>query len=156
VREISAGFRTRLVHKAEISVEEYTAIFGGSQNSSPRSVGIGYGVQLHNLLGFQFEMLRDGFDLQLINCHNRVAAAVRAGGAVYLLLYFCCQYVKGFDPVMMGRKISPEIPILRLLGDSQLPDLYQIRNHAFQHTADGAFPEIEDPWDVCEIMPMYL
>ena len=150
MRELSAGFRTRLIYKTEFSVEEYTAIFAGLQNSSLRSVWIGCGVQPHNFVRFQFEMLRDGFDVRLINRHDRIAATIRAGGAVDLLLYLCCQYVKGFDSVMMGREISPEFLILGLLGDSQLPDLYEIRNHAFQHTADGAFLDIGAFWDVCE------
>lgn len=48
-----------------------------------------------------------------------------------MLLYLGCQYLKRFDSMVMSREIAPEVLILRLFGGSQLPDLHQIRNHAF-------------------------
>ena len=131
MREISTRLWTGLVNDAKVSIEKDAAVPCALQNSPARCVRIGDRVSPPGLFGVNPEILSDDFDVRLVSGHGRVAAAIRASSAVNLLLYLRCQYLKRFDSMMMSREIASEILILGLPGGSQLPDLHQIRNHAF-------------------------
>jgi hypothetical protein len=85
----------------------------------------------HDVFGFVPQVASDGFDIPVIYGHCGAAAAIGASGAVNLLLYLRCEYLKRLDSMVVSREIPAKIPIFRLLCCSQAPDLDEIGEHAF-------------------------
>src|SRR5258708_36534467 len=113
--EVAARLWTGFVNRAEIPVEEDTAFRCTLQNSRRECIRISRCVLPHDLLGFVPQVASDGLDFGLVHGHCGVAAAIRANGAVNLLLYLRCEYLKRPDSMLVAREMAAEIPILRLL-----------------------------------------
>lgn len=74
-------------------------------------------------------MAGHGLDLGPVHGHDRVAATIRAGLAVYLLLDLLREDVKLLDPAVVIGEITTELLVLCVLTFPQPPDLCQIRYH---------------------------
>jgi hypothetical protein len=73
---------------------------------------------------------RDIFDLRLADGYYRVATAIRAVGAVHLLLHFAGQDLKRLLSVVLGGQVAAKGEVLFRLRGSEPKDFSQIGNHA--------------------------
>ena len=74
-----------------------------------------------------------------------MAATIRAGGAIDLALDSFGEGLKLLDSTVVGRQITPELEVFRLLDISQPADLHQIGHHALrilQRPIEGKRPPI--------------
>jgi len=131
VRKVAARLRPGRVDRASVPIQEDTAVLAALQNSGGCCIPIRFGIPLPDFLRTQPKVAPNGFHLSLPYAHHRIPAAIRARGAVHVLLDLHCQDLKRFHRTVMRGQVTAECHILRLLGCPQPSDFGQVGDHAF-------------------------
>lgn len=145
MREVAAGLGTRRVNGTQVPVQEDTAVLLAFENASRRSLRIRVRRVPNYLFTIHVEVSGQGLDLGLVDGNHRMTAAIRAGGAIDLALDSYGEGLKLLDSTVVGRQITPELEVFRLLDISKPADLDQIGYHALRilpRPAEGKRPPI--------------
>jgi len=132
MREVAAGLGTRRVNRTQVPVQEDAAVFLAFENASRRSFRIRVGRVPSYLFTIHVEVSGQGLDLGLADGNHRMTAAIRAAGAIDLALDSYGEGLKLLDSTVVGRQITPELEVFRLLDISKPADLHQIGYHALR------------------------